>query len=166
MGVSSLRCWGICELLLKWNLNHKEYIFWLRPNVFNTLYFWFVFGMVSCLSRFFCFLKKMYNCIILFISFYFVPLEKKVNAFLCCKIICLGKLGQVFFRFSSQAVIPGNCNLMLYSKTMRSGTASLLFVCMKSTQLYWNRRRTAAGCVYTGMYTGTHEDTDTNAHSH
>lgn len=62
------------------------------------------FGMVSCLSRFF-FLKKMYNCIILFISFYFVPLKKKNKAFfLClnCKIICLG-------------IGPGFCSLIKLS---------------------------------------------------
>lgn len=43
-----------------------------------SIYFWFVFGMFSCLSPFF-FKKKMYNCIILFISFYFVPLENKLK---------------------------------------------------------------------------------------
>lgn len=102
MGVSSLRCWGICKLLLKWNLNHKGYIFLVETKcVQYSIYFWFVFGMISCLSRFFflSFFKKMYNCIILFISFYFVPLEKKVKSFFFClfvffcwncKIICLG----------------------------------------------------------------------------
>lgn len=47
----------------------------------------------------------MYNCIILFISFYFVPLKKKNKAFfLClnCKIICLG-------------IGPGFCSLIKLS---------------------------------------------------
>jgi len=75
-----------------------------------------------------------------------------------CKIICLGIWAR--FSFFSQAVIPGNCNLVLYdySETMRSGTAPLLVVCMKSTQLYWNRKWTAA-VVYTRACTQAHMKT-------
>lgn len=61
-------------------------------NLFFGLFLvWFHAFLVSFFFLFF-FFKKMYNCIILFISFYFVPLEKKLKAFLCwnCKIICLG----------------------------------------------------------------------------
>lgn len=58
------------------------------------------FGMISCLSHFFpffSFLKKMYNCIIIFISFYFVPLEKKLKR-ICVETVkyVVFELGQVF----------------------------------------------------------------------
>lgn len=104
-----------------------------------SVYFLVCFSMVSCLTCFFLlfFKKKMYNCIILFISFYFVPLEKKLKSiFFLLKMYNNLGIGPGFC--STRAVIPGNCDLVLYhySKVMHSGTVPLFFVCMKSTQLY------------------------------
>lgn len=105
MGVSSLRCWGICKLLLKWNLNQKEYIFWLRPNVLNTQFifglFWYGFMPFS-----FLFFKENVQLHYIIHIFLFCTFWKKKNKafFLClnCKIICLG-------------IGPGFCSLIKLS---------------------------------------------------
>lgn len=125
-------------------------------------FFFFWYGFMPFLFLFFLFLRKC--TIALYYSYLFILYLWKRNLkhflFWNCKISCLG-IGPGF-SFSSQAVIPGNCNLVLYhySKTMRSGTAPFLFVCMKSTQLYWNRKWTAA-VVYTRARIQAHMKTPT-----
>lgn len=49
----------------------------------SVYFFWFVFGMFHA---FLFSLKKMYNCIIIFISFILYRLEKDLKAFLVLQL--------------------------------------------------------------------------------
>lgn len=69
---------------------------------------WYGF-MPSC----FFLLKKMYNCIIIFITFILYLLEKDLKTFCVAnvKYVLCGSWARFLF---SEVVILGNCNLVLY----------------------------------------------------